>query len=437
MSRFRYFVAASVLHDAPAVERIFSRYQPLFSQARGERIYPERLAKDAVPESAHPDPLSIFILTGGTEGVVLEALGRIQPTIRARPVLLVAHPEHNSLPAALEILARLRQDGGRGTLVLLKGPEDRAGRDSLLRHIRIIAAADRVAALRIGAVGEPSEWLVASSQDARTVAASWGSTLVPVSIDDLRRKIEAVRASGEKPDKEARDFWADADSRTGPSEADLAKSYDIYRALRLLAEERTLDALTLRCFDLVTLDASTGCYALSRLADEGIDAGCEGDVPSILALAWLRALSGEAAWMANPASIDAESGEILLAHCTVPRSGLEGYGIRTHFESGLGVAVAGTLPPGVVTLARIGGRDLRQTWLAEAEIVDSPRREGLCRTQIVARAKPERLRELLEAPLGNHLVIARGSWSADAREYLTLTGIEAAAPRSDRLEAVT
>lgn len=128
--------------------------------------------------------------------------------------------------------------------------------------------------------------------------------------------------------------------------------------------------------------------------------------------------------MANPSFIDAEKGRMLLAHCTVPLGGLAGYGIRTHFESGLGVAVAGSFPEGPVTIARIGGKDLRKTWITEGEIIESPRREGLCRTQVVVSSRSGRLRELLEAPLGNHLVIARGRWAEAARGYLSLTGID-------------
>ncbi len=424
MNGFRYVVAASILHDAEAVEKIFSRYEPLFTEAGGERADPGLLGPPSRESEAEAGPLAVFVLTGGTEGGILETLRRSGLGLRGRPVLIVAHPEHNSLPAALETLARVRQEGGSGTIVLLKGPSDAAGRAELERNVGALSAVSRMAALRVGVVGEPSEWLVASSQKAETAAASWGASLVPVDIRELLRRIEAVRESGEKPDSAAVEFWEGSDSRTGPSEADFGKSWSVYRGLRDLADDLRLDALTLRCFDLVTMDGSTGCYALSRLADEGVDSGCEGDIPSILALAWMRALTGEPAWMANPSFVDAEAGQMLLAHCTVPLRGLSGYRIRTHFESGLGVAVAGTFPKGPVTISRIGGGDLRQTWIAEAEITESPRREGLCRTQIVVRAEPRRLRELLEAPLGNHLVVARGSWSEAARKYLALAGFE-------------
>ena len=39
-------------------------------------------------------------------------------------MLLIAHPAHNSLAAALEILAQVQQEGGRGRTYLLRGPDD-------------------------------------------------------------------------------------------------------------------------------------------------------------------------------------------------------------------------------------------------------------------------------------------------------------------------
>ena len=55
-------------------------------------------------------------------------------------------------------------------------------------------------------------------------------------------------------------------------------------ALRAVFARHDLHACTLRCFDLVTRLRTTGCYALSRLNDQGLIAGCEGDVPSTLTM---------------------------------------------------------------------------------------------------------------------------------------------------------
>jgi len=102
--------------------------------------------------------------------------------------------------------------------------------------------------------------------------------------------------------------------------------------------------LTLRCFDLIGDDGVTGCVALSLLADQGLPAGCEGDVPSIVGLLWLRLLTGEAAWMANPAWIDPDAGELLARALHGAAHAGRVIHLDTHFESGSGVAIGGRLP---------------------------------------------------------------------------------------------
>ena len=107
-----------------------------------------------------------------------------------------------------------------------------------------------------------------------------------------------------------------------------------------LAREHRLDALTVRCFDLVLDHKTTGCFALAQLLDDGVIAGCEGDVVSTVGMLWARELLGSTPWMANPAQLDPERNTLWLAHCTVPRSLVASYGLRSHFESGLGVGIA-------------------------------------------------------------------------------------------------
>ena len=455
MDDFSYAVVSSVLHDRKAVEAIFSTYEPFFSGLSGHRV---ELGQPAVLEGgAEPSPANrsapllspapsippfFFILTGGTEGIVLEYLSSLgKPSGKPFPLVLVAHPHHNSLPAALEIAAKARQDGGSAILILVKSPSDEEARRAVEEAVLLCRAIGSMRGSRIGAVGKPSDWLVASSQTPASVASTWGATMEVVALSELRREIDAVRASWDAEagvdagnagnralSVEAVGFLEKAAYRREPNAEDMRKSESVYRALRSVAAARRLDGLSLRCFDLVSLDRSTGCFALSQLADDGIDAGCEGDVPSIIALHWMRLLSGKAAWMANPADISLGGkgngkGRLLLAHCTVPRTLLAQYGIRSHFESGLGVAVAGTFAPGPVTLVRLGGIALDQAWIAEGFITGSPSDEGLCRTQAVLEVDDADLEKLLEHPLGNHLVVAFGHWKRLARRYLALEKI--------------
>ncbi|MBI5549156.1 MAG: fucose isomerase, partial [Deltaproteobacteria bacterium] len=268
-------------------------------------------------------------------------------------------------------------------------------------HLAAVALA--MSRARLGAVGEPSDWLVASSHGAVTVRASWGTELVAIPIREL-----LARQASAKPDADlARELTSRACGvEVAPEE--VLKATAVYRALEGLVAEHHLWALSVRCFDLVTGPRVSGCLALSRLCDEGIPAGCEGDVPSALALLWLHLLTGDLPWMANPARVSPARSEIVLAHCTVPRNAVRSSDLNTHFESGLGVAIQGELAPGPVTLVRLGGSRLEELWTCEGELVTAAREESLCRTQARIRTDPAALDALLERPLGNHVVLVPG-----------------------------
>jgi L-fucose isomerase-like protein len=172
-------------------------------------------------------------------------------------------------------------------------------------------------------------------------------------------------------------------------------------------DEHRLSACTLRCFDLVKRLKNTGCYALSRLNDEGIPAGCEGDLQSLFSLYLAHLVSGTTAFLANIADVDAQRGIVGVAHCMCPLSMAPSYAIRSHFESGLGVGIAGSIAQGPCTLFRLGGERLSQLFVREGAITESTLREDLCRTQVrVAVDGP--VADLLTAPLGNHHILLAG-----------------------------
>jgi hypothetical protein len=116
--------------------------------------------------------------------------------------------------------------------------------------------------------------------------------------------------------------------------------------------------------------------------------------------------------MANPSRIDLDRGLLSLAHCTVPR-GLSGaYRLRSHFESGLGVAIQGTLPAGPVTLVRIGGLRMERLWAVDGTLLRNTDHADLCRTQVEIGVGGDVLQDLLARPLGNHMVVVPGHRAA-------------------------
>ncbi|MRS12463.1 MAG: hypothetical protein EG823_05250 [Actinobacteria bacterium] len=351
-------------------------------------------------------PLVYVIATGGTEGALLALHDERQAHAPGEPALLLTHPGNNSLPAALEVLARLQQDGAQGRIVYLRGVEDDAGWHALSDALHDVRVRAELRTMRIGLVGAPSDWLVASSPDPAVVSEVWGPEVVEVSLEDLTAAIDS--AAPEDVALAAAAFAADAAETVEPSDDDITDVARVYVGMRALVAARGLDALTVRCFDLVLNRSTSGCFALSKLIDDGVVAGCEGDLVSTIGMVWARLLTSQTPWMANPADVDVDANSVLLAHCTVPRTIVESYSLRSHFESGLGVGIQGTLPLGPVTLLRIGGTMLDALWLAEGEITATGTAANLCRTQARIALSSGNVRDLLSAPLGNHIVMVYG-----------------------------
>jgi L-fucose isomerase-like protein len=393
-------VCAGPLDDDRALDSIVGAYLCVLEDAGGACRPANTTPKD-------DDPLFVLVATGGTERAVLDVWAQRRVPAPGEPLMLIAHPGNNSLPAALEVLARLQQDGAPGRIFYLQGPDDEAGLAEIAEAAHDRAARRTLERARIGLVGSPSDWLVASTPEAATVRKVWGPTVVPVDMEEVAVRLTAV--SEAEVEALIRDLAARAAEVREPSTSDLKEAARVYLALKQLVVDHGLDAITVRCFDLVSRRRTTGCFGLAQLTDEGVIAGCEGDLVSTVGLLLARTLLGVTPWMANPAQLDAGADTLWLAHCTVPRSLVTGYRLRSHFESGLGVGIQGELRAGPATVLRIGGRAMDRVWLAEGEITGSGRAEDLCRTQARIRLTGGgRVVDLLRAPLGNHLVLVPG-----------------------------
>jgi len=190
---------------------------------------------------------------------------------------------------------------------------------------------------------------------------------------------------------------------------ELSNSVSIYLAIKEVIKKENLNAFTLRCFDLVINHKITGCFALAKLNDDGIIAACEGDIPSTIAMLWVKLFLNKNSWMANPAEIIVNENSLWLAHCTIAPCMVDKYIIRSHFESGLGVGIQGEFYTQNITLIRIGGKNLDKLWLAEGKITRPGFSEFRCRTQVKIKLSTDYdVGTLLKNPLGNHIVLIKG-----------------------------
>ena len=186
-------------------------------------------------------------------------------------------------------------------------------------------------------------------------------------------------------------------------------------------DEDRLSALTLSCFRLIEQTGTTGCLALSLLNDEGIIAGCEGDLQSIFTMLTAKVLTGKPAFMANPAMINARTNEIILAHCTIGIAQTEQFIIRNHFETESGISIQGILPTGDVTIVKCGGECLDEYYLGTGTLIENTNYINMCRTQV--RIKMNAPAEyFLRNPLGNHHILLHGNHEQILDEFLQSNG---------------
>ena len=383
------YTLTSPLHDEKAVEAATHEFLDSL------HIHYDFQGTDFADYGSHVLDL-LYIRTGGTEGVFRQLL----PTLRersSRPFYLLTSGKSNSLAASMEILSYLRQQGIQGEIIH-GSPSYIAERISLLE--RIGEARRRLSGLRLGIVGKPSDWLISSDADPDVVRERLGIELVDIPMQALLDEIEHQK-------QEAASSFVPKGT-PDPVRNALPGAERIYHALRSLVQRHGLGGFTLRCFDLLTTVRNTGCMALARLNAEGFVAGCEGDVPALLSMAIVRTLTGVSGFQANPARIDPQTGEILMAHCTIPLDMVERYELDTHFESGIGVAIRGYVPVGPVTLFKVSG-DLRRSFAAEGQLLQCQAQPDLCRTQQVIRLdNPAQATYFLTSPIGNHHIVLPG-----------------------------
>ena len=361
-------------------------------------------------------PDAFMIATGGVENLFKRIWAAIDVETMCAPlhpktVTMIADGRNNSLAAALEILTWLGNNGMEGRIV--HGTNDEIVSAIMEAHVRASLRG------RIGLFGQPSDWLIASSVDRDFLCRHYGIETVDI---DLQRLIEGIKAvTQDEAATVAQNMVKRAKAVKEPTGADMAEAAKAYLAIKKICKEERLDAFTIRCFDIVKTCGTTSCLALALLNDEGIVAGCEGDMQTLLTMLLAKRICGEVAFMANPSQLTDNSS--MLAHCTIPLSMCDETIVRSHFESGIGVAIQGLLPLADYTLFKWGGPKLDRYFVTEGKTIETSYSEHFCRTQITLdiNLKPY----LLQHSIGNHHVIIRGRHAEAIRKFMQEHNVKA------------
>ena len=350
-----------------------------------------------------------FIGSGGVEDKVIQNFSSF-----SYPITLLTDGLNNSLAAALEVSACFGYKDMKVRIIHGSIPEMV---EQVLIHHRAFAAKRSLKGKRIGVIGTPAPWLVASHVDYLLASQRWGVTYVDIPIEEVFRRFYAI--TDDEIGMQASIFANRAKACQDTTPDDLLRAMRLYKAVKDICAEQKLDAVTLSSDQCISQLNATGNVTSALLTDEGIPAGGEGDLQTIMTMLMAYAITGKPTFMGNPSFIDRKRNELILAHCSVPTKMVDEFIIRDHFETGRGIGLQGLMHEGDITLFKCGGECLDEYYVSEGYLVENTNLISACRTQFRLKMnKP--VDYFLNNPIGNHHVLIQGHHAAALQEFMQL-----------------
>ncbi|HPG33289.1 MAG: hypothetical protein H6541_13845 [Lentimicrobiaceae bacterium] len=360
----------------------------------------EKLISTDKYEVVEKDPDVLFFLSGGSEQL---AVNHVAP---GHFYVLVGSKHDNSYASATEVKAYLNQ---MNILSLLLDEEDSMTSALLDDFFAVRLALNNLKGKKLGLIGKVSDWLISSSVPAGLLETTFGIQLDVIPWSELSHFSEYEASEA---------FLASFQHTEGFNLSDTAK---VYALLADIVQKWQLDAMTVECFPLVRKDGVTACLPLAKFNDEGLPAGCEGDLTAIAGMMLCKELTGIVPWIANVNKINEEA--CLFSHCTIALGLVNDFKINTHFETGEGTAIEGDFKGDFATIFRFD-QHFRKAFIATSNIIARPQLPTACRTQIEAKLSANDVKILKENPLGNHHLIFPGDCKRQLQLCCTVLGIE-------------
>lgn len=353
--------------DTSLFTRAKKRLSKLFHQDRVQFV------------NQQPDVL--VFLTGGSERIALHSLHGY------KFYLIIASTLENSWAAATEVKAWMNQSGIASLLIDEADPQAQLYIEAFYS---VRNGLKNLYGKKLGLIGKPSEWLVASTIDPFILQSKLG-------IEQIDLPWESSMPSAQN--FVAPEFFGFFKKQEGLG---VEMAGQVYESIANLVRTHDLSAVTVECFPLAQKCNTTACLALSKLGMDAIPAGCEGDICSITGMMISKEVCGTIPWMANIANV--HKNRLLLAHCTIPADMLSEFTLETHYETGIGVAINGKLRYSEVTLFRVDN-NLNRMFIATAKVIPAKPVKEACRTQVTLEIDDATSRYFFENPLGNHHLV--------------------------------
>lgn len=312
----------------------------------------------------------------------------------------------NAAPTLMDVYSVLKRDED---IRLIKTT------DRLKKYLKAAAAAEKLKNSRLAVIGETEPWVISSERD-MGVYERFGIEIVRVPQKELAELYNTVEESDARYIYDY--FKNGADKIEEPNDTDIQNAARMAHAMLKILGKYKCCGLAIACFDLITKTAINPCLGVSYINGQTpYFAGCEGDVDSAVTMLFMRTLTDQSPWMANP-NLQKDN-SINFVHCTAP-IGSNKYVLRNHHETGIGASLQVMYETGQdVVLLRYSGH-LNTLSINKGKTVPG-RYEPSCRTQV--RVELQDFDKYINNVMGCHQVISFTDIAQEMEELAKSLGI--------------
>jgi L-fucose isomerase-like protein len=359
----------------------------------------------------------VVVWSGGTDRMIY----RIGLELR-KPLLVYAHPAHNSLASVREAIAALRNSGIEISVGYGEIGEIYEKASPFLSALRASVMLTRS---RFAQIGEQEPWILIK-RTPEQLRNRFGLDMVKIRWEEmLDTAMNADRKAVVEKVMKLKNLFGKVER----GDEELEKAVRLYMGMREIVKKYSITSAAVEARDMLDISLRDwGPYlGVALLSDEGIPSDYEGEHDAIITKLVIHHMTGKASFMANLTRIDSARNTAVFSHCTVPISMIDPKrsALLSYYETDRTVAIRGRLKEGErVTFARLGGKELDKIFFGTGTIVNGDLgRKDLCRTQIEVKIDG-RVDELIDRALGNHIVVAYGDLRDHIKYFAKIKSLE-------------
>lgn len=258
----------------------------------------------------------------------------------------------NALVALTMNSASLHRLGNK-FYALYGGKEDQKATKKLLTIINAYRIVKKVKGTIIGLFGYRPTAFFNSAFDEGLIRKTFGIRIEETDLKVVFDRMETIESSKviEDVNKIKQEY-----KRADLPEIHYTNHSRLYFALKALMSELDYDFSAIKCWPEMGNLKTTPCAVLGRLADEGVNIACEGDVDATLAMIVENYITKESTFITDLININEDDNYLTFWHCGNAAPSLHSKKSDTvlgnHPLAGQGTAFRTTLKTGKVTIAR-------------------------------------------------------------------------------------